>query len=276
MRVVKSKGACGAQVLDVDLSSKLNDQQISEIRSAFIEHHVLAFHDQILTNDDLERFSLYFGEFSGDPYLPTLEGSEHIVELRREANETSTIFADSWHSDWSFGKQPPTATILYSVKVPPVGGNTDFINQQKAWRDIPLDLKNRLEKKVAIHSASAAYSPSGLYADGEDNATRSMKIIISDTANELQQHPLITTHPESGKRAIFGCFGYIVGLQDTDKEEEAELLGKLYEWQTQVKFQYSHQWQDNMLVMWDNRSVLHKATGGYEGHDRVLHRTVVS
>lgn len=276
LTITPSKGACGAMVEGVDLSQPLDQATVTEIRSAWLTHQVLAFPGQHLNDDALERFSQYFGDFAGDPYLTPMPGREHVIELRRAADETTPIFADSWHTDWSFGKQTPAATILYGITIPPHGGNTDFINQHKALAEMPAELRQRLENKVALHSAKLAYAPDGLYGERENDADRGFKIRTSESANDVQPHPLIRQHPETGEDAIFGCFGYIVGLADTPADEEQTLLADLYNWQTREAFQYHHRWQPNMLVMWDNRSVLHKANGGYEGHERVLHRTVVA
>jgi len=260
----------------LDLSQALSEETIAELRAAWLQHHVLAFPDQSLSDDDLERFSLYFGPFSEDPYLPSIEGRAHVVELRRGANETAPIFADAWHTDWSFGQNPPSATFLHSLVIPPQGGNTSFINQHKALAEMPNGLRRQLEGKMAIHSAKVAYAPDGLYGEREEDSDRAMKISFSKDAYNVQQHPLIRVHPETGEAALFGCFGYIVGIADVTAEEEIQILTDLYNWQTRPEFQYEHAWEEGMLVMWDNRSLLHKANGGYEGHERVLHRTVVA
>jgi alpha-ketoglutarate-dependent taurine dioxygenase len=274
--ITPTQGACGASIEGVDLSQPLDAKTVSQIRQAWLKHHVLVFPEQQLSDDDLERFSQYFGDFAGDPYIAPIESRENVIELRRGANETTPIFADSWHTDWSFGETPPSATILYGITIPPHGGHTSFINQHKALREMPEDLRKRLQDKTALHSAKLAYAPDGLYGDCEKDSQRGFKIISSESAYDVQPHPLIRQHPETSEDAIFGCFGYIVGLADVSPEEEQQLLGELYNWQTREEFQYQHHWQQGMLVMWDNRSVLHKANGGYEGHERVLHRTVIS
>ena len=103
-----------------------------------------------------------------------------------------------------------------------------------------------------------------------------MQIISSVEALATQQHPLIIKHPETGKERLFACLGYIIGIEGMSDDQSLELLFELYNWQTQEEFQYCHQWQKNMLLMWDNRSVLHRATGGFEGFDRLLHRTTIA
>jgi taurine dioxygenase len=102
-----------------------------------------------------------------------------------------------------------------------------------------------------------------------------MNIVVSDEACETQLHSLVQAHPESGKNGVYGCLGYIIGIDGLSPEETFNLMFEVYEWQTKTDFVYSHQWQENMLVMWDNRSLLHKANAGYDGFDRLLHRTTI-
>lgn len=226
-----------------------------------------------MSDDDLERFTLYFGPFGEDPFIAPIEGREHIIAVQRKADEQTPVFAEAWHTDWSFQKVPPAGTCLYGITIPPQGGDTLFINQHQVLKKMPDELRKRLEGKLAIHSARLAYNPEGAY--GDQDVGRSMDIRPSNEANQTQTHPIIRTHPESGEEAIFGCAGYILGFADMDPAESEKLLMELYEWQTQEQFQYRHHWQPNMLLMWDNRSVLHMATGGYDGHARYLHRTTI-
>ncbi len=114
------------------------------------------------------------------------------------------------------------------------------------------------------------------YGDDDRATDRSMDIRPSTEAEEKQYHPLIRKHPETGREAIYGCVGYILGIEGMPDDEALELLFELHEWQDQEQFQYRHKWNANELVMWDNRSVLHKATGGYDGQDRLLHRTTIA
>jgi taurine dioxygenase len=274
--IVKPSGqACGAEVTNLDLTQPLDDATIADIRKAWLEHHVLYFPDQAMSDTDLERFTLCFGPYSEDPFVQPIDGHEHIIAIQRNADETASIFADVWHTDWSFQQQPPAGTCLFGITIPPVGGDTHFINQNQVLTQMPAELRAKLEGKMAVHSAVAGYSPEGLYGDADTDKTRSMKVVVSDEAYATQTHPIITVHPESGIESIYGCFGYIIDVENMDKDDSMTLLGELYEWQTRPEFQYCHKWQKNTLIMWDNRTVLHKANGGYDGHDRLLHRTTI-
>ena len=272
--VEPSGQACGATVTGVDLCEALSRSLIASIREAWLQHHVLAFPDQAISNDDLERFSLAFGPFGDDPFIQHIDASKHIIAVQRAADETTPIFAEAWHTDWSFQKIPPAGTCLYGITIPPQGGDTLYADQHKAWQAMPAKLRQRLEGLQAIHSARLAYSNDGAYGDQDQG--RSMDIRPSEAAYALQLHPLIRAHPETGEAGIFGTAGYIIGFEGMPQNESEQLLMEMYQWQTQPQFVYRHRWQEKMLVMWDNRSVLHMATGGYEGHARYLHRTTIA
>ncbi len=276
--VTPSGQACGATVRGVDLRD-LDDRTVAAIRAAWLDHKVLAFPDQQLSDDDLEAFTLRFGPFGNDPFFASIDGHPHIAAIRRTADETSTLFAENWHADWSFQEFPPDGTCLYSKIVPPVGGDTLFTNQEAALAAMPAELRARIDGMAAIHSARGGYAPDGTYGDA-DAEDRSMQIRPSEEAYATHVHPLIRTHPETGAETLYSVLGYIIGIDGMD-EDPADvdaaraLLGELYHWQTRDEFQYRQRWEPNMLVMWDNRCVLHRATGGYDGHERLLHRTTI-
>jgi len=276
LQVQPTGQACGATVTGVDLTAPLDADTVAEIRAAWLQYHVIVFPNQAIDDDDLERYSLCFGGFGDDPYIAPIEGRQHVIAVRREADETAPLFAENWHSDWSFQQRPPSGTCLRSVTVPPSGGDTLYADQHAALDAMPAELRTRLAGKMAIHSARGGYAPSGTYGESDQQTDRSMDIRPSDTAMATQLHPIIREHPETGRPGIFSCIGYIIGIDGMPDDEARQLLFELYAWQTRDEFVYRHRWQPDMLVMWDNRSVLHKATGGYDGHDRLLHRTTIA
>jgi taurine dioxygenase len=273
--ITPGEASCGAEVTGLDLSTPLSPQRVEELRRAWLTHHVLVFPGQNLSDDDLERFTLAFGGFGDDPFIAPIPGRRHILAVRREADETSPIFAEAFHTDWSFQERPPAGTCLYSIVIPPVGGDTLFANQHLALERMPDHLRSRIEGRTAIHSARRGYAPDGLYGQS-DHPSRSMSIRPSERAFETQRHLLIQAHPETGREGLYGCFGYIIGIEGMADEEAYPLLLELYKWQTREEFVYRHSWTTGMLVMWDNRSLLHAATGGYSGHSRRLHRTTIA
>ncbi|MCZ8017360.1 TauD/TfdA family dioxygenase [Novosphingobium sp.] len=274
LRVEPSGQACGARVTGVDLKAPLDSQTVAAIRAAWLEHHVLAFPDQHLNDDELERFTLCFGEFGDDPFFAPIAGRQHIAAIRREADEQTPLFAENWHADWSFQARPPSGTCLNAVEIPPVGGDTLFANQHAAWEALSPDQQARYADLIAIHSARMPYAPDGTY--GARDKGRSMDIRPSEAALATQTHPLVPAHPETGRRGFYSTLGYIIGIEDMAQDEAIAMLMELQIWQGDDRFVYRHRWEPGMLVMWDNRSVLHKATGGYEGYRRELHRTTIA
>ncbi len=274
LRVEPSGQACGARVTGVDLSQPLDADTVAAIRSAWLEHHVLAFPDQTIGDDDLERFTLAFGGFGEDPFFAPIPGRQHIAAIRREADEQSPLFAENWHADWSFQSRPPAGTCLMAVEIPPMGGDTLFANQHMAWEALPAARKEQLTDLVAIHSARLPYAPDGTY--GARDTGRSMDIRPSEAALATQTHPLVPAHPETGRRGLYSTLGYIIGIEGMAQDAAIALLMDLQKWQGDERFVYAHRWEPGMLVMWDNRSVLHRATGGYEGYRRELHRTTIA
>jgi taurine dioxygenase len=265
---------CGALVDGVDLAQPLAAEQIATIRDLWLKHQVLAFPGQQLQLEQLECFASTLGPFGVDPYFNCVPGHPHVAQVRREANEQTPLFAETWHSDWSFLEHPPAATVLYGDVIPPVGGDTLFSNQYAAWDALPAATKEFLKDKQGIHSARRAYSREGMY--GERDQGRSMSIRYSDSALSTQRHPIMRLHPETGRPALFVSMGYTIGIEGmTDAQATATLL-PLFEHQARTEFIYRHRWQQGMLVMWDNRCVLHAATGGYQGHQRLLHRITVA
>jgi taurine dioxygenase len=264
---------CGALVRGIDLTRPLSQVQAAEVRAAWLQHQVLGFPDQPMSVDDLERFAQAIGPFGPDPYFESIPGHPHVAQVRREPDETTTIFADNWHSDWSFLANPPAATLLFGNIIPPVGGDTLFANQYDAWDALPAALKAAVQDRLGVHSARRGYSRQGRY--GEGDAGRSMAIRYDDSALATQTHPIARRHPETGRTALFVSPGYTIGIHGMPDDEAGALLLELFKHQGQDRFVYRHRWQTDMLVMWDNRCLVHAATGGYQGHRRLLHRITV-
>ena len=276
LKVDPSGASCGATITGVQLNQPLSDDLVAEIRAHWLEHKVVAFPDQQLTPAQLVGFSEQFGEIGEDPFFGHIDDHPQVAAIQRNADETTSIFAEFFHSDWSFMPVPPAATALYGITIPPVGGDTLFADQVAAYEQMPDDLRARVEDLTAVHSAALGYAPDGAYGEADQEQGRSMKILPSERALEAYEHPLVRTHHETGKRALFSSAAYIKGFVGLEKEESDALLMELYAHQSQPEFVYAHRWQPGMLVMWDNRSVLHAATGGYDGYDRLLHRTTIS
>ncbi len=274
---VEPTGAiCGAVVTGIDLKKDLSAECIAELRAHWVEHKVLVFPDQKLTDEELERFTSYFGAFGEDPFFGHIDGHENIAAIQRNADERTPIFAETFHSDWSFLEVPPAGTILYGITIPPHGGNTLFADQVAAYERLPDKLRDKADELTAIHSAQLGYAPGGAYGDKDQESGRSMKILPSEKAYEKREHPFVRTHRETGKKALYSSAAYIMGFAGLPETESNALVAKFYGHQTSEEVVYSHRWKKDMLVMWDNRSLLHAATGGYDGYDRLLHRMTIA
>lgn len=274
IEVTEASAPCGAFIRGPRLNEPLAIEQIAAIRAAWLKHQVVVFPDQSLALEDLERFAATVGPFGVDPYFRSVPGHPHVAQIRREANETSTLFAESWHSDWSFLPSPPAATLLYGNVIPPVGGDTLFANQYAAWETLPKGLRQAVEGRKGIHSARNGYSRQGAY--GEKDQGRSMAIRFDDSALATQLHPIGRVHPETGRTALFVSPGYTIGIEGMPEDEARAILLELFAHQSAEAMVYRHRWAEGMLVMWDNRCIVHAATGGYQGYARLLHRITVA
>ena len=273
LNVTAQPAPCGAVVRGIDLSQPLDAATQRALRDAWLAHQVLAFPDQAMTLEHLERFALTIGPYGQDPYFESVPGHPHVAQVKREADETSSLFADNWHSDWSFLASPPTATLLYGDIIPPVGGDTLFANQYDAWEALPAAMKALLQGRQGVHSARRGYARDGRYGAGD--AGRSMAIRYDDSALATQLQPIARRHPETGRTALYVSPGYTIGIEGLPDDEAAPLLKELFTHQAQPEFVYAHHWQQGTLLMWDNRCLVHAATGGYAGHRRLLHRITV-
>ena len=268
-----SKNGIGVEVTDFSLAD-LTEENISFLRSKWVEYGLIVFPKLPLSHDEFKDFALSFGDFGDDPFISSLPDYPNIAEIKRSANEKATPFGGTWHSDWSFMKKPPSATLLHSKIIPPVGGNTLFANTEKSFAALPEHMKNRLRNLKVIHSAKIPYADDGFYALEKEE--RSMKILPSKEAKATFSHPMVKIHPETNKECLFINPVYTINVEGFSEDESQELLWELYEHMIQDKFVYEHVWNEDMLIMWDNRTVMHQATGGYDGYDRLLHRITLA
>ena len=256
------------------LSGLLSKNIISGILETWNRFPVLIFPGQELNPTELASFTEQIGSFGDDPYVKSIDQHRNVIEVRREAGETTPIFGQSWHSDWSFQRTPLSGTLLQSKVIPPIGGDTVFADTYKAYESLSPAMQEVLQSLKAVHTASPAYGPEGLFAKDDDS--RSMKIVVSDSAEENCIHPIVRTHPASGKKCLYINHVYTVGIDGFKEAESNALLNFLFRHMSQHAFTYRHKWEQNMLVMWDNRCVIHFADGGYDGHQRILYRTTLA
>jgi taurine dioxygenase len=257
----------------IDLTQPMSAEQSDELRAQWLNYQVLYFPNQPMTHTQLERFTESLGPFGHNPYITPVSGHPNVLEVRHEPDEPAVPFGSSWHSDWSFQAAPPNATLLHAKVVPPIGGGTHFADGVRALDTLPEALRRVIEGKRAIHSARRPYSHEGYRAGGKRT---SMKITPNEDAWQTQEHPIIRTHPESGRQSLFLNPVYTLGIKDMDADSSSQLLRQLFAHMLRPDFIYQHRWAENMLTLWDNRTVMHSAQGGYSGYRRVMHRTTVS
>ena len=275
MQIYPFENGFGAEISDIDLhQSCLSDpSMVRALEGALLKYQVLKIIDQDLNPVSLTLISSKFGKFAEVPFVECLSDTGNVIEVKRSRSETTPIFGSHWHSDWSFLEKPPKFSFLYGHVVPPTGGRTIFADCVRGYESLPCSLKEKITQGYAIHSAARAYGPFGLFA--KDDCTRSMKIKISAEAEKKVIHPIVRCVVESGKEAVFVNPVYTVGLKFREDSEAKLLLDRLFAHVTTEEFRLPISWSRGTLLVWDNRTVMHFAEGGYEGYERVMWRTTV-
>ncbi len=264
----------GIEIEKINLSRALPQSELTNIRNYWVKYGVAIFPNQDLSLQEYENFSQQFGSFGEEPFLIPMKEHPHIVKLHRKPDEEAAYFGGAWHSDWSFQSAPPSATMLYSKIIPPTGGDTLFANTADAYDDLTSETKEKIKNLRCLHSAKLPYAKDGVYAT--ENKKRTMKIHTSDEANKTMSHPLVRIHKETGRKTLFINPVYTIKIKGFTKEDSDSLLFELFIHMAQEKYLYRHKWEPNMLIMWDNRTVMHMAEGGYDGHERLLHRITIA
>lgn len=274
-KIINNKSSLGVEVLNFEYNDISSKQKVNDLRDLWLAYSVIVFKNLKLTHEEFENFSLAFGVFGDDPYIDSISGYKNIIEVKRSAEEKAPPFGGSWHSDWSFQECPPSATLLHSKIIPPIGGETFFIDTQAAYDDLSSKIKLKIKDLMVSHSAIRPYADDGFYALEKDK-DRSMAIKPSAKAKEFFLHPLVRTHPETKKKSLFINQVYSITVNGLNEKDSNELLEFLFFHMGQEKYIYKHRWEKNMLIMWDNRTVNHCAQGGYQGHKRLLHRITLA
>lgn len=265
-------GFCAGEVRGIDLA-KLDDARLLELRRIVCDHEVVVIRGQALDPASQSRFSRRLGPSAETPFIATMSDHPDVIRVVKEADEGAAFnFGGAWHSDFSFLELPPSFTILAAVDVPPVGGDTLFASMTRAWSALPEATRLWLRDLEAVHTARDAYSRR---MQPLHSGMRGMSIVCDDSADDERRHPLVTTHPETGRTVLFFNRAYVRDLDGVPDHEAAELLQFLHDHTTSDTFVYRHQWRAGDVVIWDNRSVQHNALNDYAGHRREMHRTTV-
>jgi len=270
--------AMGAEVVGADLNT-LSDADFSRIRDAFLKYQVVVVRDQTLPPAAQLAFSRRFGALEDQLNAHyTVPDFPEVLVLSNDLKDGKPIGlidgGDFWHSDSSHRDFPSMATILYAIKNPDHGGDTEFANMYAAYEALPDDMKRRITGLKGIHAVSKLKNKrvtvSPRRPDGKDFYER-------QKALPDQVWPMVRTHPVTGKKALYVSPRFTIGIEGLPEIEADEILDALFTHQVRPEFVYRHKWADRDLVMWDNRSVIHQATGGFTYPDvRTMHRTVVA
>lgn len=283
LRVMLTGAALGADIEGVDLAH-LDDAAFAQIEQAWHDHLVLRVRGQHLDDMHLMRFSARFGQLDKVPIRAADVVMTHDprLDIAPDARDYVTVISNvkidgkaigglgnyeaHWHTDMSYNPQPPTASVLYAIEVPPSGGNTGFANMYRAYETLSADMRARIDGKVCIHDASR--NSAGELRRGFEDVTDARKTVGA-------RHPLVRTHPATGRKALFlgrRRNAYIVGL---DLEESEALLDALWAHATQPSLTWTQVWKPGDLVIWDNRCVMHRRDEFDSRVSRIMHRTQI-
>ncbi|MFZ2003790.1 MAG: TauD/TfdA family dioxygenase [Stellaceae bacterium] len=257
--------AGGAEITGVDLSQPLSGAARDAIYAALLEHQFLVFPGQVLTREAQYAFTAQFGEVEahGGGRPGKRQDVAHVTANLDADGNPSDRFAKGanyrWHTDKPYYRTPPALTVLYAVELPPAGGDTEFANTRLAYGALDDDTKRRIDGLRVVFRWERGLRP-GYYA------------------NELPpvDHPLVRTHPDTGKEALY-LGNHALGILGMGEDEGTALLAGLLDHATEPRFTYAHRWRQGDLVMWDNRATLHRAVANYEmnRYRRIMHRNVV-
>jgi taurine dioxygenase len=253
--VRRQAGALGAVISGVDLSGGIGDDTFGAILGAFHEHMVICIRDQAaITPDDQLAFAARWGEISIHPYVPSIEGYPGIMRIYDPNPVTVT-----WHADTTHAPRPPALTLLLARVLPPYGGDTMFSNAALAYDNLSPGLQATLDGLHAVHKGTELAASAGL-----------------DQQAVTTVHPVVRTHPVTGRRALFVNGNYVSHFDGWTPEESRPLLEYVYAQMARPEYTYRHRWQVGDLVIWDNRCTQHAVVGDTSGVERTLHRVTIA
>jgi len=263
-----------AEVRDVDLSAPIDDAAIAELRAALNRHSILVFCDQRIDNAQHIAFSRRFGDLeihTVTQYL--LPDHPEIIALANRGEKGTTPIDNGgayWHTDISYKARPPMGSLLYALEVPPRDGDTLYADMCAAYEALPGAMKQRLTGLRAVHR----------YADRFARMAKGGKrpALSAEQLAEIPDvtHPIVRTHPESGRKALYVNEGFTVAVVGMEPDEGRALLDELNAHAAQPQFVYTHRWRVNDLVFWDNRTTMHRATDYDTRYARTMHRTTIA
>jgi taurine dioxygenase len=262
-------GALGAEIAGVDLAHDLSDETVAEIRRAWLDRLVIFFRDQKLPPANYVRVARRFGGVVEYPFIKGLEGFPEITPVVKLEHE-KTNFGGLWHSDTSYLEEPPMATMLLARELPPYGGDTLFANTYLAYEMLSDGMKRLVDGLIAINSSVKADAS----RTREDRMKQSLK---PDAKKEyVAEHPVVRTHPETGRKALYVNGGHTLRFKDMTEAESAPLLNFLCQHIVRPEFTCRFRWEVGSLALWDNRCTQHNPVNDYHGFRRVMHRITLA
>ena len=269
MEIKLLSGALGAEISDINLKDT-SDENFKKINDLLLEHKVIFFRDQKITTEEHMALAEKFGPVETHAYVKGLDKHPEIVRIIKGEDEKNQ-WGENWHSDVSYNVKPTKAVILKSIKIPPVGGDTCFSNMELAWETLDKNIKKKVEDKKAVHSSLGAAFFVNDYKRMEGNGN------IDEYSSV---HPIVRTHPETGKKILFVNWAYTQRIIGLNKEESDEILNKIFEHQARLELTCRFTWTENTVCIWDNRSVIHFAIADFYpgrglGHERIMDRIAI-
>lgn len=270
----KIAGALGAEVSGVNLAEDLPDAVLAEIRAALLEHLVIFFRDQDLSPARQLAFARRWGEIHLHPFMVGMEGHPEVLRIVKRPEDTRN-FGGSWHTDQMFAPQPAMGTTLYAVQVPPVGGDTMFTNQYLAYDALSDGMKHLIGDLKMICVGENRKRNAGL--SRQEAYARQMSEMRVKDPGDVQAtsiHPLVRTHPETGRKALY-IGGHVQQFDGMTEEESQPLVGYLMRHSIRPEFACRFRWEAGSLAFWDNRCTQHFAVNDYPAETRIMHRVTV-
>ena len=258
-------GSVGAEISGVDLSGDVGDETIAAIRKAWLDHCVIFFREQNLPHARFLTFAKRFGEVIEYPFIKGLEEYPEIIPVVKLEHE-KTNFGGIWHSDTAYLETPPMATMLVAREVPPHGGDTMFANTYLAYETLSDGMKKLLDGLVGINTSAKADA-------SRTREDRVKAMVRPDVKQEyVGEHPVVRTHPETGRKALYLNVGHTQRFRDMTVAESQPILDFLFQHQIKPEFTCRFSWRPGSIAFWDNRCALHFPVNDYHGYRRVMHR----
>lgn len=257
----------GAEVEGIDLSRPLDARTVSALRRALLDWKVLFFRDQDITTEQHLAFARNFGDLEVHPFAPQKPGYPEVLAITHDANSRGK--ENTWHSDVTWRLEPSLGSILRALEIPPVGGDTLFADMYAAYDGLKDEVKAKLEGKVAVHDF--VNFRKGMRKRGVSEE----EIAAFDRQYPKVEHPVIRTHPETGRKAIYVNAGFTQHIVGMEKAESDALLAHLYAQAAIPEYQCRFRWTPNAIAFWDNRASQHYAASDYFPAVRRMERVTV-